>query len=1445
MFNINISLDSYSITKKSQQIKKSLMFQEAQLITKLISDRFNYLIKIFPKSNTIKLYYIYFHIRYTKNFNSCYMIIEQLHNEKLTINEDYFLFKLKISMKNLIDIQNQVIVGGILSKNTGDSFGFKSQFEIYINEIEGICYKLLNIWDCLSLGSLNYIEYKNLIFKVQTIINEVRNKIFNELTTEESSALTNKMFVILQKYSSMIVYDINLYSFLIEKSKLLKIFQNDRSYIRNNILNYILEGNAYIIINGEEYFDLFSNEKDHNSDNINEIDKKSFGNILSINASCCSLFGYDKTDIIKKVNVNSLIPSFIHKAHEKHIKKLINFDSKNMSKTREFKRIYSLGVHKNGYILPINMTLSLLNGIYSKISVLGLIRCPNSVQQKLNKCFCLVDTNLVIHYISSKVTNLIGLKIKDLERDYNYFMGAALSNSQISKKKNYISPTKNYRNTNENISKSSLLDENSDLNEKDKSIKANNHVLKNKETVGIENNYNLNKYNNDINTINNHLNKSVKFQNNDNISFNEKNILNIYTPNHSNNNVNNFTSMNITENNKLSIFKSNSDEVKDSGIENHSISNTISSKKKFRLETLIPELSKAKDNLSYLDQYMTETKVKLKKVVEVSLFKKKEKINTLESNYFYDNNSEINNKKSKKDFVRQAAKFNKFNGEYIYLDSDKSLSNYNERKISNKMPFFLTISKMKINFRVFGYILELEPQFSKEIQNECDRIVLYKHNILSYSIKQNNFFDNLLYLNKDANNNGNNSNNLMMNKQQRSSLRKNTTRNNGNNHNNNNNSNNNSNDNFKRLSTVSDNLNDINKINGLNKNSHNTSDDIIKSNSNITHHNYLPKYDDYKCNSRNNSNNNTPIRKNKKNRSKSPSIITDNTNNYLLDSDIEQFNPDDKEEIECRKKVEIFLAENNMQDYSNKVLTRIYNPKTKSFRSTNNNHMNMVLQQNNSNTEVFKKIFKMSNFLRTHTNEFLEENNSSSSSNEYVLFDTFYAKWKYIKKEKRDIISKKASVLIRSVNSILIFSLLLKLLVILFNFIYNNNYFNNIRGVWNFSMNYSKSLEYILKLDTLIDISSQTYFLNYAYNLSLASNEDTKNSKDDANRILSNQESNNFDYLQINIKNNDYRSLQSKEATTSSASNSTSSEVTSKSTTSSSFTSLRDYITDDFLNLQNEIYKLLESNLDILKVQIEKTRNMKHYKELNFTDILFKLEDGEASYIYSNIIGIFDNLFIKASYLVKYGYNFLLPENHNKLIIILNNNVRNSLNIAYSTIITRIISQFDAFKSDITNIRNILLYISIILLVSWILYVYTIIEIEKMNLNTINLLHNVPNKVILKYRAKINKFIKICQQARDNLNKSDENENPFIKNKNLDVDDSMGSMSGYSNDSKDYSKSINKLNPDNFDDELLNFYQNESKGNVISEISDNKIGNIYNYYYDINYIITILSTIYF
>lgn len=603
--NVFLSSKSNVLSNKNLKMHKNLIIEESQLVLDYLSELYEAAIEIMPKSLELRLYYLDFVLKYLKNNYLAEYLIAEIKQRKLNIKEEYFLFQLELCKSRFISkLTNRETKNNMIETDMIQQFNLETDYDLFINLLKSSCYSLIKLWEMISTNDHNEGKLKKVVIEIYDQIHQLKG----DLKYKPSIFQDIRTYDILFKYYNLVLNSNFVDQADVHYKKNIETSSNNQ-YIRSNILNYIQDGNAYIVANGEEYF-LVGNRGAIDS-NMRELKTKQLiGDVLSLNSTACAMFGITKAEGLS-MNLNDLMPEIMRTLHEKNLKRIFETDIQTV-RNKEFKRIFTIALHRSGYIFPLNMTLTLITNVNSKLCLLGLIRIPSSDNFKLNHCYMLADTKFNLLNISSQASNLLGLSVKDL----------TFTNYRQYKKKTF----------------------------KDSS-----------------------------------------------------NRIKYIDSNHTDNNQLKLLHANVTRKPSDSLAQINSTSIT-------AKQNEIF-KKFIKLENVIPELAKAKENLNLLDLYEFEKTCndtqKVRKIVDVVIFKgnkAKEKINLA-----------FNSSK-------QIAKSNFYN---------EKLSNHH-----TTLPFYIIISKLKINVKLIGYIVELQPAV---VETKINRVITYNPVFLKYSLSSRNF----------------------------------------------------------------------------------------------------------------------------------------------------------------------------------------------------------------------------------------------------------------------------------------------------------------------------------------------------------------------------------------------------------------------------------------------------------------------------------------------------------------------------------------------------------------------------------------------------------------------------------------------------------------------------------------------------------------------------------
>lgn len=140
---------------------------------------------------------------------------------------------------------------------------------------------------------------------------------------------------------------------------------------------------------------------------------KQLGTILNINVPCCSIFGYQKKELVGK-NINLLMPDFIANLHNKYLENAIKKKKTNLFKNNKL----IFGRHASDILIPIHLQVKALLG--SNPLFMGTVQVLN---KNKTEAHILITEKGEIIGITNGCYTLLGLNIDKLEQkcDFNYY----------------------------------------------------------------------------------------------------------------------------------------------------------------------------------------------------------------------------------------------------------------------------------------------------------------------------------------------------------------------------------------------------------------------------------------------------------------------------------------------------------------------------------------------------------------------------------------------------------------------------------------------------------------------------------------------------------------------------------------------------------------------------------------------------------------------------------------------------------------------------------------------------------------------------------------------------------------------------------------------------------------------------------------------------------------
>ena len=341
--------------------------------------------------------------------------------------------------------------------------------------IEYTTISLISYWDTISRLDKNYKLINNLLKIININLNKI-SKLWKMFI--KKNLLNNNTIFVHNKFLKMVLNDNNYHN----KNSEMNNYRNYTSDLYNNsnnlhilsdYVNYINQGYKYILCNGD----------------INNL-----GNVISVNNGFCMLFGYLKSELLKN-NLNILLPDMFISHHNNMLYNSLKYSLNNVSK--EFTRIYSLGLHSNGYVFPVNLSVSVLNGI-EKIYLLAFAKGNDSTSYKNSSCHFITDLDFKVQKVSSECNILFNINNNNFINNSNGNLDLSLIINDVNKLKNNIDLIDEYNNDIISYTRKTIIIDN--LTELNKFLLQNNE---NNRKVRLNKNYRKAIYNKCIKNIKN------------------------------------------------------------------------------------------------------------------------------------------------------------------------------------------------------------------------------------------------------------------------------------------------------------------------------------------------------------------------------------------------------------------------------------------------------------------------------------------------------------------------------------------------------------------------------------------------------------------------------------------------------------------------------------------------------------------------------------------------------------------------------------------------------------------------------------------------------------------------------------------------------------------------------------------------------------------------------
>lgn len=326
------------------------------------------------------------------------------------------------------------------------SLNFSQRFLIYrlTKEIHIQLYPQLGDSILLSYNNKeSSITYKILLYEFKHLISDsamLYNEFWTLLSNANGKSTSNNQIEYLSKLNSIGIHikkDVDSIQQIFEQLVQLKPYDQDIIldywYFVTNILND-KEKETQLV---NKLKDIVNLTQSINEENLCHIDlkrmfvhddypfiifsamPKSLGIITHISMSLCSLFGYEKEELIGK-QIETLLPGIYTQAHQRFLLNIINYYKNKLYDNYslfqnfkiEFKDELTYAVNKSKYLLPINSKATFFpNEDGNEYFYMKLVQdnSPSSIPYKHHICYILTDLNLFIQNFTANSINLLGL----------------------------------------------------------------------------------------------------------------------------------------------------------------------------------------------------------------------------------------------------------------------------------------------------------------------------------------------------------------------------------------------------------------------------------------------------------------------------------------------------------------------------------------------------------------------------------------------------------------------------------------------------------------------------------------------------------------------------------------------------------------------------------------------------------------------------------------------------------------------------------------------------------------------------------------------------------------------------------------------------------------------------------------------------------------------------
>ena len=469
IFNSYISKIEEECTNKRCVLKKYLEAQTKGIFSKFLllqyaEKLFKIAISKFPKDTILRINYAIFLYNKINKKKEGKKEFESITSNSLFDNLNLYIGKkymeeLSFGLeKNEENLDNLNINQNLEYKN------YSKEFKILIAKSASLFY---DFWSALYnyhiQGIEDFTKLNNIGNQINLLIKDIEN-LFEKL-----KRIKDNDYDIIKLYESF--------------SK--EVLNNKEKYKKyhNILINLILDKK----FNNKEIdflnFDLnIINENDDNHYLIISVNEENKGIIKNISTSSCSIFGYQKHEIIGR-NINILIPEVFHKIHDKIIKDLCEKSKTKFYESLVNKLIYEpeyteLFIHaknKSKYLIPLFLRIYLVKTEENELVFITEIKKNNCYKGELaenffgqdinndNICCILTDNNLKIQTFTSNCLELLKLSSNIINSNNNISCFIKELNNDILTNKDDLVNKENENDDKINVNESNKITNNSNL----------------------------------------------------------------------------------------------------------------------------------------------------------------------------------------------------------------------------------------------------------------------------------------------------------------------------------------------------------------------------------------------------------------------------------------------------------------------------------------------------------------------------------------------------------------------------------------------------------------------------------------------------------------------------------------------------------------------------------------------------------------------------------------------------------------------------------------------------------------------------------------------------------------------------------------------------------------------------------------------------------------------